>query len=281
MILISPGTSSIESFSFTGPDGAKIHLIDTPGLDDSDGSDLETIQGLAEWLKGSSSRNIKLSGVLYLHKIIDNRMSNSSQENLELFQAICGDSCWSATALVTTMWDHVEKTTGDQEEYEKREYELRREEKYWGSLVKGGAKVLRYHNTKSSALEIINEITGLNQIIVPKLLQEVAVENRSITETTAFQHLPERYAQEQQRLQEKIDKLERYIGNGQGSHLKLEREVTRLENKLRASQDQQYELNRKVIELQRAKKDSLYRVGEIALPVALAVFGEVIRRDII
>ncbi|KAF7540201.1 hypothetical protein G7054_g1544 [Neopestalotiopsis clavispora] len=266
-------TSSIKSFSFTRPNGSKIHLLDTPGFDDSGGSDLETISRLAIWLKESKSKNIELSGVLYLHKISDNRMSNSSQENLDLIQAICSDDCWSATALVTTMWSQVESEKGNQ-----REYDLCNEDKYWGTLIRGGAKVYRFHDRKDSALEIINNIIGLNRIIVPKLQKEMAREDKDIADTTAFQHLPERHAKEQQKLQDRINNLEQFIGDGNGSlHSKLQEEVAKLQDQLRASQDQQTELSKKVIELQQDTKESAaWRFAEKVAPGLIGLSEKVL-----
>lgn len=72
----------------------------------------------------SYNADIKLSGILYLHRITDNRMSGSPHRNLRMFGQLCGDQASRNVILITTMWDNIEVEVGL-----RREKELR--EKFW------------------------------------------------------------------------------------------------------------------------------------------------------
>jgi hypothetical protein len=50
---------------------------------------------------------MKRAGIIYLHKITDNRLAGFGLKNLEMFQALCGRSCLRNVVLATTMWDKV------------------------------------------------------------------------------------------------------------------------------------------------------------------------------
>ncbi len=67
-----------------------ITLVDTPGFDDSERSDTEILTLIADWLQDSFEDRIFLSGIIYLHRISDIRMSGSSIKNLRMFRKLCG-----------------------------------------------------------------------------------------------------------------------------------------------------------------------------------------------
>ncbi|KAF2624833.1 hypothetical protein BU25DRAFT_423933 [Macroventuria anomochaeta] len=82
-----------------------VHLIDTPGFNDSLRSDGETFQELAYWLAAAHENKLKLSGIVYLHRITDTRMHGSAHRALETFKAICGAQGFRGVVVATTMWD--------------------------------------------------------------------------------------------------------------------------------------------------------------------------------
>lgn len=67
-----------------------VWLIDTPGFDDTETSDADVFQEIATFLARCFETGIRLSGVIYLHRITDPRMSGSAMKNLELFKLLCG-----------------------------------------------------------------------------------------------------------------------------------------------------------------------------------------------
>lgn len=98
----------------------RIHLIDTPGFDDTNRGDTAVLKDIATWLGETYKNQIRLSGVLYLHRIIDVRMAGSAKRNLLMFIELCGSDCFKHVVLATTMWSVMK----DRAEAERREKEL-------------------------------------------------------------------------------------------------------------------------------------------------------------
>lgn len=119
----------------------RVHLIDTPGFDDTDRKDTDVLRDLAGWLGVAYKQKILLSGIIYLHRIIDPRMQGTAKRNLHMFQALCGPECLGQIVLVTTMWTLVSPAMGDQ-----RERELMQTEQFWGYMYKNGSQILRHRD---------------------------------------------------------------------------------------------------------------------------------------
>ena len=85
----------------------EIILIDTPGFDDTNRTDTDTLQALATWLVANKATNIKLSGLIYLHRITDERIGHSAKRNLTMMQNLVGDTNLKNVILVSTRWELV------------------------------------------------------------------------------------------------------------------------------------------------------------------------------
>lgn len=124
-------------------------------------------------------QQIYLSGILYFHRISDNRMAGTPLKNLRMFQELCGRDAFSRIILTTTMWDEVDIPLGEQ-----REKELK--EKYWKGMMDLKSKTERYQNSHASAWEILRplvESVSENQAI---LLQEEMVDmKKQLSDTSA------------------------------------------------------------------------------------------------
>lgn len=88
-----------------------------------------------------------MTGLLYFHRISDNRVAGTSLKNLHLFEKLCGEN-FNNIVLTTTMWDDVDEPVGAQ-----REQELVTE--FWGPMIERGASVKRFLYTRESAFEIL------------------------------------------------------------------------------------------------------------------------------
>ena len=82
----------------------RVHLIDTPGFDDTNRKDADVLKEVATFLASTYKENKKVSGILYPHRIIDIRMGGSAKRNLRMFMQLCGPDCFPNVVLVTTMW---------------------------------------------------------------------------------------------------------------------------------------------------------------------------------
>ncbi|KAG6382093.1 hypothetical protein JVT61DRAFT_734 [Boletus reticuloceps] len=150
--------------------GRHIVLVDTPGFDDTYNSDLEILNLISDWLNSSYKKDKLLSGILYLHRISDNRMAGTPLKNLRVFQKLCGNDALDKVYLTTTMWDEVVLSEG-----ERRLEEL--EAEYWKALIQQGAQVVCCRNDNDSAKEIIQRIVTQEQDATRKavlLQQEMA-----------------------------------------------------------------------------------------------------------
>ncbi|KXN85557.1 Signal recognition particle SEC65 subunit [Leucoagaricus sp. SymC.cos] len=174
-------------------------LVDTPGFDDTEKSDLEVLKTIAEWLKkvgavkGSHGQNTptRISGILYLHRITDVRISGTVLKNFDMFQKLCGTDFYRRVALVTTMWpDESDKVTDS--ECRRREKELK--ENYWNVMITMGSRVYRFTKRAESAERIINEIAGLEygkrrDELRVEIQKEMVLQQKAIPSTRAGRHL--------------------------------------------------------------------------------------------
>lgn len=105
-------TSMVEDWTFMYNRYTRIHLVDTPGFDDTNKKDVEVLREIASWLVVSANNDILLSGLVYLHPMTDNRFRGSAMRNLYMFKKLCGERCLPSVVLATTMWDLVSFAEG-------------------------------------------------------------------------------------------------------------------------------------------------------------------------
>ena len=143
-------------------------------------------------------KNIKLAGLIYLHRITDNGMARSPHRNLYMFEDLCRDQAAKKVVLVTTMWDKVQQDTGAC-----REKELF--ENHWKTMITYGASTARFSNSADLAWRIINPILSLKQSAAEVLLLHELVDlKRPLNETKAGKAL---YMDEQKLLAEHWDAI--------------------------------------------------------------------------
>jgi hypothetical protein len=175
--------------------GRRIYLIDTPGFNDTDRSDIDTLSVLATYLSASYANGARIHGVVMLHPISDNRMSGSSLRNINMMKAMCGFESYANFAIATTMWpskpDYAEKAV-----LESRNAQLLADDSFFGALVTRGATVFR-HNQKGYR-SVLNEGNSAKQIVahlvrqsdmhtldVLQLQRELVDQGKKLGETTA------------------------------------------------------------------------------------------------
>ena len=124
--------------------------------------------------------NIKLAGIIYLHRITDNRMGGSPHRNLRMFGELCGDQAVKKVVLVTTMWD---KDKTDPQKHNQRERELF--DNYWKTMINYGASTARFLNSPESAWKIIDPILKQHETEVLLLQEELVDLKRALNETQA------------------------------------------------------------------------------------------------
>uniref|UniRef100_A0A0D2Y0J9 G domain-containing protein n=1 Tax=Fusarium oxysporum (strain Fo5176) TaxID=660025 RepID=A0A0D2Y0J9_FUSOF len=156
-----------------------IYLLDTPGFDDTNRSDTEVLKEIALCLTKTYEDNIKLSGILYLHRITDRRMGGSAKKNLMMFRKLCGEESLMNVILVTTMWEDEYAAIG-----ERREQELIATGGSWGALVEEGAQINRHNNTRSSAMPLLRTIAKSDRVTI-SIQKEMVSEHKDLNKTEA------------------------------------------------------------------------------------------------
>jgi len=118
-----------------------------------------------------------LAGVIFVHRISDNRFTGIAQRNFKMFRELCGDTNLKNIILVTNMWGMVTPDVG-----EAREMELTN--RFFKPALDKGAQMTRHQNTEQSAHDIIRMIMK-NRLVVLQIQQELAGERTDIINTAA------------------------------------------------------------------------------------------------
>ncbi|KAJ3571940.1 hypothetical protein NP233_g3415 [Leucocoprinus birnbaumii] len=166
--------------------GRDIVFVDTPGFDDSQKTDYQVLCLINDWLKETYQREVKLSGLVYLHPITHNRMAGTPHKNLRMFAKLCGDIAMTQVILVTTFWERGDARRAG----ESRVKELR--EIYWKPLLEKGSSVDALKTTTSTeAWRVISALLSKRVKESERvLLQEEVVDQKiAFNETEAAQTL--------------------------------------------------------------------------------------------
>lgn len=94
-----------------------------------------------------------MHGVVYLHRISDNRMGGTATRSFRFFRKICGDDVMSNVVIVTNMWSKVGSREGAT-----REQQLMTDDRFFKPAIDRGARIFRHDHTSSSALDILRPI---------------------------------------------------------------------------------------------------------------------------
>jgi hypothetical protein len=136
-------------------------------------------------MKDTYDEEMRLKGIIYLHRIQDIGRRGSSAKNLRMLCLLCGMSNLSNVILTTTMWDSINPEVGAA-----REAELCSKDGPWAPLKTSGAMVRRYDNTEKTATAIVGELLQKSPVIL-KIQTEVAIEKRKLIRTEAGRSISE------------------------------------------------------------------------------------------
>jgi len=175
---------------------SNVVFVDTPGFDDTYRTDTEVLQQIAHWLTKSYKTKKLLSGIIFLHRISDNRMAGTPLRNLQMFGKLCGDKALPNVVLATTMWNRPKADeAGDQ----RRENDLRAT--YWQPMLTHGSMMERFNGSYGSAWSIVDIILRAD-ITTTVLLQEEMVDlQKHLSQTEAgralYAHLHQAFSRHQ------------------------------------------------------------------------------------
>ncbi|KAH6869156.1 hypothetical protein B0T10DRAFT_467437 [Thelonectria olida] len=206
-MLIEKDTNGVE-FHSMDLKGKLVHLVDTPGFDDTWRSDFEVLSEITFILAQIYRQGMKLAGILYLHRISDNRVSGSALKNFNLLGCICGFDAAPRIFFITTMWELEGK---DYDEGLLRESRLVTTREFWGRFCRNGSQTKRWRGDESSALSIIHSLITLSESegYTSLLIQREIVDNKkTLKETMAGQELLSEYVLAESKLSDQLQSLQ-------------------------------------------------------------------------
>ena len=232
---------SLYEFSF---DGRSAALLDTPGFDDTYKTDAEVLQGVADVLAATYKNHMKLSGIVYLQRITDPRLTHGGRANLAMFRALCGDDPLRKVVLATTFWGEI----NNMDRAKDHEEELRTTPEYWGSMLSSKATMTRFHDTQESALNILRGLLKNEERISLKIQQEMVDQNLDLARTTAGETLDKELSAMAERYARDLEDHKRQMNKAlEARDLELEEikgdQVRRTEELLQKMQNQREVLN--------------------------------------
>ncbi|KDQ53047.1 hypothetical protein JAAARDRAFT_72807 [Jaapia argillacea MUCL 33604] len=236
------------------PDARCVTLIDTPGFDDSRGaagglSDADILRKIAAYLEQEYDDDRKLDGLIYLHRISDVRVGNTSQRNLRMFRKLVGSQSMKNVVIVTTMWDLVPR-----QEAERRERELMTSKSFFKTLLDNGAELVRFgRNCQGEKfqppLEVVSDLLKWSE---PEWLciQTEMDEGKGVAETSAGSELSQELRALITKHQNQMRELRQELAEAlQERDMRLKRELDVERSKL------EHEVKRWERERQRLRED--------------------------
>lgn len=195
-----------------------VWLVDTPGFDDTFRSDAEILQDIALFFAQLYNRNIKFSGLVYLHRITDPRMSGTAIKNLEAFKRICGDRAFPIVRLLTTHWN----TLDDESSYDKatqREKQLASDAKFFHPLMEKGGRMMRQERLDSGSSRVVIDSLLDREIQIPLSIQfEMTTQARQLRKTAAGLFLDQERELEAQRCETELQELATSMDQARQEH---------------------------------------------------------------
>ncbi|KAF5354511.1 hypothetical protein D9757_013410 [Collybiopsis confluens] len=196
-------TDQIQFSSLFKLNGRDVCLIDTPGFDDTNKKDVDILQHIGGYIGAAYENGVKLAGVLYLHRISDNRVSGVTKRNLRVFHKLCGPEAMKNVVVVTTRWDRATEQEGAS-----RISELQTNRGFLGEAVSNGAVIVQHReNTTESARKILSELLAKSDPVPLQIQTELVDEHRDLVDTAAGAELNSELKAQIKQYQEEIRML--------------------------------------------------------------------------
>ncbi|KAL4259598.1 G domain-containing protein [Pleurotus pulmonarius] len=221
-------TANVEAVRYN--DGKDtIVFVDTPGFDDTTRSDTDILKLIANWLEKTYKKHVLLTGIIYVHRITDNRMSGSPLKNLHMFGSLCGEAASPNVILITTMWsDKVPADVGG-----RREAEL--VDKFWKPMLDLGSAHMRFMGSYESAWEIVRAVIARAEARPVLLQQELVDLHKVLRETEAGKTLYGellRLLEEQKRVAQQLREVSKQNQNNPALQAELDNQFKQIDGLL-------------------------------------------------
>ncbi|TRX88531.1 hypothetical protein FHL15_010570 [Xylaria flabelliformis] len=168
----------------------KIFLIDTPGFEDPQTPNANTLEKIAKQINEgaqcdssgcdkASSISEPISGLIYLHRCTDTRFDGDLKVNFEIIKAMCGPEFYSRVVICSTFWNHTLK-----DRLQQHKTRMERFLEHFEEVMKGGAEYREFwKDEEDPCSDILNHF--LSQRNHPKMAIEHEFQKRKLNETKA------------------------------------------------------------------------------------------------
>jgi hypothetical protein len=131
---------------------------------------------------------VKITGLVYLHSIGNNRMCGSSLLSHDIFRSMCGDNALTKVVMASTHWETI---LHNQAAGPIREKDLK---VFWSDTLGGGAEYMRVEvpedDPRRDTQRVIDYILG-RHAVATRIQEELVDLNKRVQETDAAQTLAE------------------------------------------------------------------------------------------
>lgn len=139
------------------------------------------LKELAKHLAAAYGSKIRLSGLIYLHRIMDTRFGGASGRNLRTFKKLTGKENLGSVVLATTFWK--KPLSSDDVN---RETQLDTDPRFgWSKMLDEGARSMRQNGDADSGAEIIQHLVDQRRQVSLQIQMELVDQGKSIAETEA------------------------------------------------------------------------------------------------
>ncbi|KAG4431674.1 hypothetical protein IFR05_012840 [Cadophora sp. M221] len=251
-------TNKVDVIPCIMPNGQRIFLIDTPGFDDTYRSDTDILGEIADWLAQSYQFKIRLTGIVYLHRITDVRVGGQGMKNLRMFRKVCGEKNLSSVILATTMWSLCPPSDAA-----KREEQLTNNSDLWKFLVGKGARIFRHDRGEESGQEILDYLVSRARKVTLDIQHEMVDQGKNLSETSAGQEvqaeiekIKEAHRKEMQEIREDMEEAIRSKDTERQEELRQYRATVDKQMREAQQQAKQLEVSREQLRQQMKEEHS-------------------------
>lgn len=150
--------------------------------------------------------NVKLTGLIYLHRISDNKVAGSALRNLYMFKELCGEDAYKHVVLATSMWSKEEPSIAA-----KREKELISNGNFWKAMKDRGSSVMRWLGDADSARLVVQHLLEARQnhgSVSLKIQRELVDEGKMLVDTSAGQEVNKEMTELRETMEKRLQQLQ-------------------------------------------------------------------------
>jgi len=203
-------------------------LVDTPGFNDTLLDDADVLKNISAFLATVYEGEVRLAGVIYFHRISEERWRRSDTRSFGWLKRICGEATLRNVVLITNMWGNVTPEVGAS-----REKQLATE--FVKPALDKGAQLRRHYDTAESAHQIIREILD-NHRVPLQVQRELVDEKREFNRTAVGEEIAREVDESRRKFEEVVEELQNALNTVRGREkemrLQLEGEIAELRKQI-------------------------------------------------